>query len=217
MKEEKYNFSVSYNLNSGFNAAEIHILGKSSHVAVTKLLSTTFTFIPIPCLPACSSSPAARCRVLVSQTGVGCTVTGTICCIWKLHLIIVSLRVRGQSELQIAPTSWLAGCISPHFLAVIKCRCSSFSFLLSFRHCMRSEVIRVTILPMSLKLSVCVNALEDNTCNWAHLSVRRHFHPVVKSRRSYKGRCSGGSVLQSTGTDRYVHTSPHMCLFAQHI
>lgn len=27
------------------------------------------------------------------------------------------------------------------------------------------------------------------------------------------GRCSGGSVLQSTGTDRYVHTSPHICVY----
>lgn len=36
MTEPKYNFNVSYNLNSGIDAAEIRILGDSSHVAVTK-------------------------------------------------------------------------------------------------------------------------------------------------------------------------------------
>lgn len=36
MKEQKFKFNASYNLNSGFNTAEISILGKSSHVAVTK-------------------------------------------------------------------------------------------------------------------------------------------------------------------------------------
>lgn len=27
------------------------------------------------------------------------------------------------------------------------------------------------------------------------------------------GRRSGGSVLQPAGTDRYVHTSPHICVY----
>lgn len=115
-------------------------------------------------LPACSSSPAARCRAPVSQTSVGCAVTGTVCCIWTSHLTLASLRVRKQSELQIAPISWLTGCINPHFLAVLNADVLSSYYPLDIKsNCTRSAVIRVTILPMSSKLSVPVNAFEDNT------------------------------------------------------